>query len=695
MFIFFLIFLLVFPSCTNTIHSSNLKNNQVFQEIPITSIQPKSWLRTYLETQRDGLTGHLDEMGGYPYDQTGWGDSVITKEKAESWWPWEQTGYWLDGMLRCGLLLQDEFLIQKARQRIRYDLEHPAEDGFIGPEFLRQPNRENRWVFAVYFRALMAEYSATGDRKILEAIRDHFLVDLDTYSYHHVREANNIEHLVWIGKELKDDRLLVAAEKIYVLANEKNPQRSASGRQFSLLHEPVTAHGVTYNEYAKNGAILYSVTGNETYLKHSRNAYRKIDEHYMTVSGVNSSTEILRGKDPLNSYETCDISAYTWSVGYLLKATGEAEWADKIEKAVFNAAPGSVTSNFDALQYFSCPNQVIATRTSNHNPFFRGNPAMQYTSNQWVKCCPGEVNRIMPNFASRLWMKDNRGGLVAAMYAPSQVTTKVGKKSQEITVVQDTHYPFSDTIRFEIQTEKPVRFPFTVRIPGWCSDAQIQINGANQSQELLPSTYITFERKFADGDIVTVILPQNVRLSRWPRNGIAVERGPLVYSLPVDTEWKIDPWPGRTPAKQQARYNAYPTSDWNYALALRNDNVGDLVQVVQCNMTDHPWSPENAPVALQVPARRVKGWKLNKQSEIIREDFYPSHQDGLIHHWNVITERIKGDYVFTPQIPDKEEVHSRLSTDKEMITLIPYGCAKLRLTIFPQALWETWGTVDW
>ena len=666
-----------------------------FQALPITAVAPQGWLKAYLETQRDGLTGHLDEMGGFPYGHTGWGDSSITATEAESWWPWEQSGYWLDGMLRCGLLLGDDFLIQKARQHLRYDLEHPGEDGFIGPDFLRQPDKENRWPHVVYFRAIKAEYEATGDKRILEAVRDHFLSDLDTYSYHHVREACNIEHLLWVGTALNDARLIHAAETIYAIANQRNPERSASGRQFSLIDQPVTAHGVTYNEYAKLGALLYSATGKPEYLQHALNAYEKIDRHAMTVSGVNSSTEILRGKDPLHAYETCDISAYTWSVGYLLQATGEARWADKIEKAVFNAAPGSVTASFDAVQYFSCPNQLLATRNSNHNPFFRGNPAMQYSSNQWVKCCPGEVNRIMPNFISRLWMTDGQGGLVAALYGPSTVTAALGKNRQPVTVTAQTHYPFSDTLRFALHMKKSTRFDFTLRIPGWCADAELSVNGQRQNPPLTPGSYTTVTRQFNNDDEILLVLPQSLRLSRWPRNGIAVERGPLVYALNVKTRWEQDPWPGRTPAKKQARYNAWPESDWNFALALRNDTVRDRVKVIKGAMTDHPWSPETAPISLKVPARRVRGWTLDRRREIVREDFYPSHRNGVIHHWNVITERLKGDYTFTPQIPDKDEVHSRLAADTEWVTLIPYGCAKLRMTIFPQALWETWGKVDW
>jgi DUF1680 family protein len=73
---------------------------------------------------------------------------------------------------------------------------------------------------------------------------------------------------------------------------------------------------------------------------------KKLDRDHMLPDGVPSSSEFLAGKNPLNSHETCDITDYTWAMGYLLMATGDAQWADHIEKAVFNAGPGAVSKRF-------------------------------------------------------------------------------------------------------------------------------------------------------------------------------------------------------------------------------------------------------------------------------------------------------------------------------------------------------------
>ena len=138
---------------------------------------------------------------------------------------------------------------------------------------------------------------------------------------------------------------------------------------------------MTFNETAKLAAVLYLYTGKSEYLSAVEHAYKKVDRWYMLLDGVHSSTEGMRGIDPLQSHETCDIADYTWALGYLLMATGKSEYADDIERACLNAAPGAVTKDFKALQYFSCPNQVVADRTSNHNEFSHGSAWMSYRPN--------------------------------------------------------------------------------------------------------------------------------------------------------------------------------------------------------------------------------------------------------------------------------------------------------------------------
>jgi hypothetical protein len=420
-------------------------------------------------------------------------------------------------------------------------------------------------------------------------------------------------------------------------------------------------------------------------------AYQKLDQYHMLVDGVNTSTEGLKPVTPLESHETCDITDYAWSVGYLLMATGQAEYSDKVERACFNAAPGAVTEDFKGLQYFSCANQVVAAHNSNHNLFYKGNRAMAYGPAHMdiAQCCSGNVNRVMPNYAARMWMKDGSNGLVAALYGPSRVTYPVGERNQEVTITQDTRYPFSDRIVFTMQMAQDTRFPFTVRIPSWCRAPEISVNNQPLGREISAGTFVTIDRTFRDNDEVVVVLPQEVKASMWPMDGIAVERGPLVYSLKIEEEWQsveqvaeaaeavIGIYDLNTKYPGLLARNAHPKSPWNYALEIDPESAAKDVQVSATEWQDeHPWSGSAPPISLRVPARRVIGWQLEETKELV--------QQGDWDHPQAMHTR-RGQFALTPQLPSASGPPVRLGEAREMITLVPYGCARLRLIIFPQA----------
>lgn len=655
------------------------------QEVSLSSIRPEGWLRRYLEVQRDGLTGHL-EVAGYPFDGPGWGGTEIKGHQGSHWWPYEQTGYWIDGMIRCGRLLGDRFLIDKARHHLTYVLAHAGKDGYLGPKFMQEsgPKDTNkRWPHAVFFRALAAEHSATGDAAIPRAIAKHYHAPGCDHSF--ARDVINVESMLWAYHKTGDKRLLKKAIIAFEGHNRVHPDADASLKSL-LSDKRATEHGVTYNEIAKLGAILYMYTGNRKHLRATINAYRKIDRDHMLPDGVCSSTEGLAGNDALASHETCDIADYTWSAGYLLMATGDARYADKIERAVFNAAPGAVKSDdFKGLQYFSCPNQVVADHTSNHNFFFRGSDWMSYRPNPPVQCCPGEVNRIMPNFASRMWMTDSalrsatqstsgRGGIVAAFYGPSVLTTRVGR--QEVTIVEETQYPFGEHVDFTVRTAAPVQFALVLRIPGWCRRAAVTVNGKPLKKPLKPGTFVRIERTFDHNDRVSLSLPMDVELSHWPDGGVAVSRGPLLYAMRIEENWQVGP---RSPGKDFPAWNIYPASDWNYALCVNEKNIRDAVEVVHRPLTSHPWSIAAAPIELRVPARKVAGWKMIHTKSVFRKDNVTFPEKGEVDF------HLKGDFRLTPPLPDPKTLPKRLAKKVETVTLVPYGCTHLRIAVFPQA----------
>ncbi|MDO8686008.1 MAG: glycoside hydrolase family 127 protein [Clostridiales bacterium] len=646
-----------------------------FDEIDRKAIKPEGWIKRFLETQRDGLTGHI-EAAGYPFDTNWWGcDDPFKNGMKEFWGPYEQTAYWLDGALNCGYFIQDEILMKRAVDQIEYVLNHPDRDGYLGPEFLKNGDVNSRWVHVVFFRVLMAYYSITEDQRILQLLTRHYLSNTRTHA--DGREVCNAEVILWVYGKTGDERLKEHALKAFEGYNRLHEEDDTSVKSMAS-DKRGTEHGVTYNEIAKMGAIMFLYTGKREWLEASLNAYKKLVRDQMLVDGVHSCSEHLRGKDPLDSHETCDIADYTWSLGYLLMATGDAQYADRIERVCFNAAIGAVKSDFKALQYFSCPNQVIADKTSNHNLFFRGHSWMSYRPNPGTECCPGDVNRIMPNYAARMWMKDKNNGLAVILYGSGSVTAMVGEQLQNVTIIEETDYPFSETIKFTIKTGKAVEFPFSFRIPGWCKNAHVSVNGKRVECDLVQGTFHTLFRRFEDGDCIELTLPMELKLTYWPVNGIAIERGPLVYSLKIQEDWRIDPDDKRS-TPQFPAWNLYPASQWNYALDVDEGNLDKVVQVVHKGMSGNLWDINAAPVELLIPAKKVKGWDLDRCRVIDSENL------GADGYQELKVRKLEGDFAMTPQLPDPNTLQERLDTITEMITLVPYGCTHLRMTVFPKA----------
>ena len=617
----------------------------VFQEAPINAIAPGGWLREFLVRQNSGLTGH-HEVLSFPYDTCLWAGLIPPRGgHGKDWWPYEQTAYLSDGILRLGYLLGDESLLKTGRAGVEYLLAHPMKNDRLGHPFF-----ESQWPMAVYFRVMEAEFQATRNPRLLEALRKHYLsYSVDDLVKGH-RHIVNLEGMLWTYGQTGDPKLLELAEKAYRTGGDEMPlARCASP-------DKVVIHGVTYMEEAKLPAILYSYTGKKEYLAAAVNAFKKLDRDHMLPDGVPSSNEFLAGRDPLQSHETCDIADYTWSVGYLLMATGDATWADHLEKAIFNAGPGAVSKDFKNLQYYSCVNQVIATGNSDHSKSDNGSARMAYWPCHETECCAGNVHRFMPNFAARMWMRTPNGGLAATLYAAATISIPVDHDGRKLTVAESTGYPFSDTVTFSFATARPVAMPFAFRLPGWCEHPAVTINGKAYDGPLVPGHFVTLNRTLCDGDKVVLRFPMTPKLVKWDNWGVTVERGPLLFAYAVPEKVTVDTkiYESLRGKKSSDPVNfpaldIRPAGSWNYAIAAK---AATDLRVTENPNAAYPFDPATPAVVIKVPARKVKNWSLRENR-------------------------------FTPPLPQAGKFEC--DSETETITLVPYGCTRLRLSVFPIA----------
>ncbi|MEP7279602.1 MAG: hypothetical protein ABI813_13210, partial [Bacteroidota bacterium] len=153
-----------------------------------------------------------------------------------------------------------------------------------------------------------------------------------------------------------------------------------------------------------------------------------------------------------------------------------------------------------------------------------------------------------------------------------------------------------------------------------------------------------------------------------------------------EENWKVDSRDRRSTPDFPA-YELFAKSPWNYALNLTDKNIKSQVKLVNNIYSDNPWSIESAPIEIRVPARLVNGWSLLNKTEMLFENWVAERDEkGKVKKWvNTGQIKRKGSWTFSPLLPDAELLKKGLSQKVDTVTLVPYGCTKLRITVFPKA----------
>ncbi|MBO4634886.1 MAG: glycoside hydrolase family 127 protein [Bacteroidales bacterium] len=606
---------------------------QQWQEPGLTDVRPAGWLLEYLQTQRDGLTGHPEALS-YPYNTCLWnGEIPRMGTHGRVWWRYEQTAYYTDGLLRLGYLLTDENMTEKARAGIRYTIDHPQPDGWLGSRA-----DDNSWPMAVFFRAMKAEYDVTHDKAILDALAGHYR----SLSLEHLADRRNIvslEGMLWLYAQTGDRSLADKADTVFrfrsaIQGHPEKPHRDSRVTiEFLTGEKPYDMHGVTMSEILKLPIMLYQATGNPYYKHLAVSSLDRLFEEDGLPDGLFTSAEWLKGRGIRHSHETCNAIDMSWTLGYFLEILQEARYADMLEKIVFNAGMGAITPDFKALQYYSSVNQFICTGTSNHNADNYGSTWMAYRPTHQTECCAGQIHRLMPNYAARMWLR-SPGGVVAALYGPSSF-----RYNDKLSFIEETEYPYNEKITFRVKASAREHLMLQLRIPGWCQGATLLVNGKKVKAQLESGTFYPLERTFKDGDRIELTLPMQALRKSAFGGGIYFERGPLVYSYAIPARWEKDTvryenMNGKYPADDNAFpcWSITPSGPWNYAVKASVE-------------------PEVLDGRIRIPVFPID-WELFET------------QDGK---------------KMTPDLPQLPVA----TGPEQFIDLVPFGKTQLRLTVFP------------
>jgi uncharacterized protein len=636
-----------------------------FIPLEIGEVRPEGWLLDWASTAANGITGHLDEyVDVFKKGWKGYGFNARGVNEDATGWPLEQCSYWLDGATKLGYILNDTMLIRKTSSRLNMVVDGVMKGGetfiYWKPASIVNDGFNN-WGHGLMGRALVSYYQATHNPRILEALvrvykkfplingYDEFMllnrgttnIDAMTETFVMSGEQAILDSIVSYSKK---EISIQTAEKWNGINSDFKPGKDYNG-----------VHGVSFYEILRVPAMMYTWTGDKNELTASENILAWGEKSSLLPPGVCSSEEYLAGTGSIRNIETCNVPTSMWSFLWMLRLTGDSRWSDKIETVFFNAGAGPVARDFKTMCYYQSPN-----RFSNKLPEVvpvPGKGDLDFTDHgHEVLCCVGNVNNIIPDYISSMWMATADNGLAATLYGPCTLTKKI--RDVDVRIDCNTSYPFEEKIAMTMSLSKDIEMPVYLRIPGWCKNYSLSVNGRSIAAKP-EKGFIKISREWKDNDKIVILLPMMVEAHQGSENSYPrinyflsgfgdlpnqpaaanaavsnpfeyITYGPLLFSLPLA---EINP-------NQEAAGQKF-----NYALNINTKQIQKDITVVKRPITKKwSWQLNDAPVQLKVKAKEIT-WT-------------PTQLQPL------------------PNAPVK-------GGKPATVTLVPYGLTKFRVTMFP------------
>ncbi|MBV9302517.1 MAG: glycoside hydrolase family 127 protein [Acidobacteriaceae bacterium] len=387
-------------------------------------------------------------------------------------------------------------------------------------------------------QAAIAYYRATGNPTLLNAaikfadyVVDNFgptkrpfltghpelemaLVEL----YRTTGEAKYLDFVRYIFSGVERDRLKLKDSEIRYMF---------SGKPFTSRTE-FEGHAVRAL-YAASGATDYFAEAGDPAFKRTLDLlWTDLTARKMYITGGVGSRASYEGfGDPYDlpsadAYaETCAAVANVMWNFRLLALTGDARYADVLERTLYNGA----NSGMSLSGTLYCYRNPLATNGEKiRNPWYE------------TTCCPPNIERLLESLPGYFYFI-SRDGVYVNLYHNSELDWHLEDKTG-LKITQATNYPWTGDIKLTVNPERASNFTVYLRWPAWASSADVQVNGQPfQTADLKHGSFIPITRRWSPGDTVALSLPlQPVPTVANPRvadlyGRVAMQRGPLVYAL--------------------------------------------------------------------------------------------------------------------------------------------------------------------
>lgn len=293
---------------------------------------------------------------------------------------------------------------------------------------------------------------------------------------------------------------------ISTLLKEKRVDEVGNGKAYEMLS-------------CLDGALeYYRMVGDPKILQACLNAWQDIVDRRLYLTGTASYREFFHGDYDLpnvsNVGETCVTVTWLQFNAQLLRLTGEARFAEQLEKTILNQLFGAQSCDGTAWGYY--------VQMEGKKP---------YSSTLEGHCCLSSGPRgvaLIPTFA----VTTDADGAVVNLYESSTARLNLRDKTA-VTLTTQTRYPSDGKIRIAVYPAAEKEFAIKLRIPGWCEKPSVQVNDKTMDPKPGVDGYVALRREWKKGDEIQLQFKLEPRLvvgNHKNEGKTAVLYGPLVLA---------------------------------------------------------------------------------------------------------------------------------------------------------------------
>ncbi|HEV2970728.1 MAG TPA: beta-L-arabinofuranosidase domain-containing protein [Pirellulales bacterium] len=292
-----------------------------------------------------------------------------------------------------------------------------------------------------------------------------------------------------------------------------------------LRQETIEGHAVRATLLCTGLVSTALATGRDDYLTEARRLWENmVDRRMYITGGLGSSADQERfGADyelPNSGYlETCAAVGGGFFHHNMCLALADARYADELERALYNGVLSGVSLKGDSY-FYENPLEARA----NH----------QRWSWHACPCCPPMFLKMMGALPGLIYAQEQDAVYVNLFVGSRAELTFSGTK---VELRQTTDYPWDGEIKISVAPERETEFAVNVRLPAWCREPALRLNGKSLITVDRVSGYARLRRRWQRGDEIALSLPMPVeRIKAHPKvaadiGRVAFQRGPIIYCL--------------------------------------------------------------------------------------------------------------------------------------------------------------------